>query len=295
MIYKESQNRRPKTLEGLRRSLDLLEIYVDEFGFTPASFVQFDAWLLNRRNAPGSVSLRISLIGQFLRWCRSRGYMTRDLCEDICDSMNRPDVPSSGNPTIFTHADYLKLKKAEAGTPIEWAFILAYHTGLALVDCCHLRWTHVDMDRLWIKCARIKLQRLGAAAITEMPIIADSDLHLELLKFQEAYRTEKRNEEESDYVCPELMKLYSWKDSNFRQTMSRIIRRHTGAGRTFHTFRRTFVSNVVNSGMSTALACKLTAHSDPKMLMRYLRPDENALRAGVEKAFEQAKLNHHTK
>lgn len=292
MAYKEGTGVRPKSLEAFQRALDLMEVFFGEHSFTAKSFATLDMWLMkNYKLSAKSTHVYMEHMLGFLWWCKRSQYIDRHTFWDIREAIQLPKVPTPDRPKIFTYDEYLKLRKAAAGLPYDWAFVLAYHTGLSLVDCCHLRWANVDLETMWIRVARIKLMRYGAKAISELPIIAETDLHVELVKLYAQYQLGKdtRTEEEADYVHPELMKLYSWKDSNIRQTMSRFLRKHLGTRKIFHTFRHTFVSNVTNSGMPTALACKLTAHQNPQMLMRYLHVDKQALREGVEKALEYAK------
>jgi integrase len=145
---------------------------------------------------------------------------------------------------------------------------------------------------MMIRCVRIKLKRLGDKAICWIPIITDSDLHVELLKMRQALATETRYEVDEDFVCPELAHRYTGSDSSPQagQLYNRITKLYPG--RSFKTFRSTFASNLANSGMNIGLATKMTGHSDPKSLMIYVRPDPNALREGLEKALEYGKNKH---
>jgi integrase len=272
----------PSTYRNVKTSLELFELYAGQHPISAPLVSAFPAWLdTSRHRLPTTIRKITVHLKRFLRWAYRLDYLPKDFTYSIPAVM----IPRPPLPLIFSHAEYERLRDDAEGTPMQWAFILAYHTGLDLVDVCFFRWASVDLSAMVIRATRTKTKRFGEASISQIPIITGSDLHVALTR---RAADSPRNAKPDDFVCPELAAAYTWVDTNIHQTFLRFIRKRCPR-KTFKTFRRTFCSNVANSGMNIALACRMTAHSKPDIFLRYIRPDVEASRAGLETALQYAK------
>ena len=230
-------------------------------------------------------------VRSFLRWLHEMRYVTYDL---------RPCVPlvaapATTQPIAITEEQYQAIKQWCKGRhwtePHLWLVILAYRTGMSLVDCCHLRWKDVHLDDngpSYIDIYRQKMKRMGEKALCQIPIIPGSDLHTLILERRKV-ENYKRFDGINDYVHQDCPGLYDWNGffDSLRRQMRRIFK---GAGipkgTTFRNLRNSLCSNLVNAGVPIALVCKITGHSNPKTLMIYLKPDRIALQDGMAKAHQ---------
>lgn len=235
---------------------------------------------------PYIVNERSVFYRAFLRWLKKMLYVYDDLGALIPNL--KCDLPPE--PKIITEEDYEKLKKFMTGKlkyqPYLWLTILGYRTGMSLVDCCHLRWNgkasrvHLDTNGpSYIEVYRHKTKRLGLKAKCTIPIIPLSDVHEWLLMLKEAEPLNyKRFDGITDFVHQDCPGLYIWTKRRIAEDFMNIFQRAgIEPGKTFRHFRNTFCSNLVNSGVQTALICKMTGHNNIKMLLRYLKPDQGSL------------------
>lgn len=273
---------RPATVRNNRTYLEQFEHYVGSKPLTPQLVNGYANWL-ESRNKFGPQTMRDNMVRvkRFLRWAHLMEYVAKDLSHH----MAKMAVPKLPVHLIFSQSEYELLRDEAEGTRFHFAIICSYYTGMDLVDICFLRWTSVDMEAMLITYNRLKMNRMGQEAVAEVPIITDSDLHIALLERVKDRQPPPDGDE--DWVCPELARDYSWADSNINQSFWRFIKRYC-PNKSFKTFRRTFCSNLANSGVNLTLACRMTAHSDPKTFLRYVKHETEAMRGGLEKALEYA-------
>jgi integrase len=210
-------------------------------------------------------------------------------------------MPTPPPAKTWTHEEYLTMieytRTRESKHVHRWLFILGYRTGMSMVDACHLRWPSVHLNEngpSFIEYYRTKQARTGRAAFCQIPIVAGSDLHQELLKRKAvAHLNYHRFDGIDDYVhqdCPGIYHGGVYRAANDFNDIwwSAGIDRQ---GRSYKTFRSTFVSNLVNSGVQYALICKMTGHQNLKTLMLYLKVDRLALQDQLNVAYEYGARN----
>lgn len=238
----------------------------------------------------------------FLKWLKKMNYISTDLWESVTLLPRKPVA----SPQIFTEEDYQKIKAfckdRDGYQPHLWLVILSYHTGMSLVDCCHLRWRNVHLNDdgpSYIDIYRTKVKRLGEKALCQIPIIPFTDLHEWLLKLKKVPAVTKWHqrwidhyEGMVDFVHEDCPGLYSYTNQRLARQFEDIFRQSgvcKNKEKTFRHLRNTFCSNLVNSGAQLALICKMTGHNNVQTLLKYLKADRVSMQDGLNKAFEFAK------
>lgn len=278
----------------LNKRIMFVNSFLNKIGNAPITKDLLLSWSFELGNRLGVAKYNQTTVTvkQVLKWLYKIGY----LAEDHTAIVPYKRMPAPKPALTWTHEEYEQMKayckvKPHFQTHL-WLFILAYRTGMSLVDCCHLRWRDVHMHDngpSFIDIYRIKTERLGVKALCQIPIIPHTDLHDALLSRKAvAHLNYKRFDGITDFVHEDAPGLYM-------NTMNRIgddfgaIWDRAGIvrnGRSFRHFRNTFVSNLVNSGMQLALLTKITGHNNLQTLLLYLKADRYALQDGLAKAYE---------
>lgn len=233
-----------------------------------------------------------TIIRAFMRWLKTMGYIQEDLGEFI----PKLNAPAAKESLMFTEEEYEKIKAYATGRAWcqshLWLCILAYRTGMSLVDCCHLRWCNVKLSETgpsYLTIYRIKTVRFGMKAKCHIPIIPFSDVYKWLVHLRDHVERYPMHNGINDYVMPDAPGLYACRFSTIHQDFKNLFK-HAGltGGQTFRHFRNSFCSNLVNSGTQIALVCQMTGHNNVKTLLRYLKPDARSLQDGLARAFQFA-------
>lgn len=241
-----------------------------------------------------------TVIKGFIKFLVKMGYIHDEISDIVPKAKEQPQAESK----IFTEEEYEKIKaycKGREWCQIHlWLIILAYRTGMSLVDCCHLRWCNVhlnDNGPSYIEVRRIKTERFGAGAVCHIPIIPFTDVHTWLLFLKDNVVRYPMASGINDYVQPDAPGLYACTFQRPQQDFKNIfIRAGIEPGKTkdrksFKHLRNSFCSNLINSGAQTALICKMTGHQNMKTLLGYLKPDTRAMQEELAKAFLMASDN----
>lgn len=229
-------------------------------------------------------------IKAFLYWLHKFGYLSRDYRDCVPKLME--DIAKAAE--IIEEKEYQIIKNYCAGRPWcqphLWLMILAYRTGMSLVDCCYLRWrdVHLNFDSpSFIDIYRIKMERHGQKALCQIPIVPHTDVHNWLVMLKAAEKQNyKRFDGIADFVHQDCPGLYECTFQTIQKDFSTIfLRAGLRPGRTFRHFRNTFISNLVNADVQMGLIMKMTGHQNAATLLRYLKPDRRSLQDGIAKSF----------
>lgn len=229
-------------------------------------------------------------IRSFLKFLHRHNYIHTPLWECITWQV----APQPKAPEAITEAEYERLKAYMAGKDcyqcLLWLCILAYRTGMSLIDCCHLRWKDVHLDDngpSYIDIYRQKTRRLGEKARCQIPILPGTDIHQWLLELRKA-ENYKRADGIDDYVHQDAPGEYSYNGYRMRipERLGRVFRNVGIHGKSFKHFRNSLVSALVNSGTPYPIVCKITGHGSVHTLLKYLKTDHTALQDGMMKAYE---------
>lgn len=172
---------------------------------------------------------------------------------------------------VFTPDDVEKLL-AESTGHIRKLFVVAYHTGMRLTDCCLLDWKNIDWNRGtngMIHLVPVKTRKTGKEI--QVPI---SDEFLAELK---SWGVKK-----AGLVCG-----YEYRKA-IDGAVNREIRRILfGAGphdktgnlpiKSFHSFRHTFISDLGNKGVPLQMVRLMVGHMSEDMTQKYFHAQDDAL------------------
>lgn len=274
--------------------------FMDGKSFDPDTMSAWVIHLQDRNNinargkkiSPNRVNDINHAIRSFVRWLKTMGHIPNDLSS--CISSVRGNAVKES--FVFTEEEYQKIKKygskRQHFVAHTWLCILAYRTGMSLIDCCYLRWrdVHLDMNGpCYIKIHRIKSMRWAIKGACHIPIIPGTDVYKWLIWLRDTTVRYKRFDGIEDYVHQDTTGLYENTMHPLRDDF-RTFFREAGIprGKTFRHFRNSFCSNLVNSNVQMGLICQMTGHRNVKTLLRYLKPDNRALQDGLAKAFQFA-------
>lgn len=261
----------PRGLPKVRTELNKLVRYYENREFNRETAIGYGRWLLKNGNIKG-FNRAIERARSFFRWLYRMQYIDEPMNEFLPRTMPEPVK----EVVTITEEEYLRFVEANRQHPFGWAIVLAYHTAFRLGDVCTLKWSEVDMANQVIRKVPNKTARTGL--VVEVPILSGSDLYEWLARMQ------SDRDPSEEYVCPELW--YRYRDQpSLPHEISKRLRKH-GINATFHDLRKTFESRLANSGINLGLAAKITGRTDPRSLMRYIKPDPDVVRQSVALALE---------
>lgn len=213
-------------------------------------------------------------VKSWLKWCVSLGLI--DERQNPLRNARIPKAPPRPPPDeerLVTVGQYQKLRHHASGSLVDWIVLLGWNTGMALVDCCSLKWQHVDIGRCCIVKAR---EKTGSYSTIPYPMGGELDLALRAKR-----EIAKMNQQDGPehLVSPE-----NHNPKSCRTLFDSVVREAGLEGITFHSFRYTFCSMLMSSGMNQIQASKVTGHQSPAMLSHYtiLKPED--LSIPVERA-----------
>lgn len=236
------------------------------------------------RLSPNSASNMLIYVRRFLRWLESSGHCQLTPRMGI----RTPKVANQPKAVPITRDEYMKLREVAAGHWMDWIIMLGWNTGMSMADCMGLRWENVDLEQGMISIHR---RKTGTQAI--IPFSPDDELG----RAMAARADSAPHRQPEDFVSPDAgMRLRPNEPtiSDVGRCAFYHIREAAGIpkGKTFHGLRHSFVSMLANSGMSTALASKVSGHLDPRVFSRYVHPNTAALRQGIADARAKAGTLH---
>lgn len=286
----------PNSLEAYRFEGKRILAFFREREMNVQSILDWCKYLRTVKNHKGgplsakSIHLTNSTLRSFLKFIQKLGFLKHNLWEFV----ELPKLPESKPPELVTEAEYqaLKahLKNSDRYQWALWMIILGYRTGMTMCDCANLRWEQVflnDTAESYMDVPRQKMRRHGI--VCRIPIVPNSDLHEWLLKLQSTRHLNYKRFDGLNFVHQDCPGYHAGRGRHYMtEDFARLFAQAGLKGKSFASLRRTFISNLVNSGMQYALICKITGHTNIKTLLGYLRPDRKALRDGVMKAQQYA-------
>lgn len=232
-----------------------------------------ERWLFELRDAGNSDNrLRCcrTTIKQFFDWAVERGYVNDNPAKELRIRISTPPPKTD----TFTKDEYEKIKAAAHLPKYRYAVIMAYSTGMRISDVCNLKWSNIDLVNEMITFVPWKVRR-HKTKVT-IPIIAGSDL-ADLI-----YELARDIPVEDGLLMPDL------KLDNLRMWFHDVLKKLGIEGKSFHTFRRTFVSNVISSGVDSWIAMKMVGIKKQETMKHYAVPHIDSLRDAMVKALKFA-------
>lgn len=246
----------------------------------PRLMLEWHLFLLAKRNQKGElirhdrVQKYHHVVKKFLRWMKNCQIIQIDPSPFLPELRMQPPPPAR----MWTHNEYTAMvrwaeDKPKYQLPL-WLFILGYHSGMSLVDCCHLLWEEVtlrDDGPCMIQRMRTKTQpRLGARAQFTVPVLVGGELWRWLKVL------EKDRPAGAEYVHREAPNAYKSRDgASIRVGIAEMALGALGRqpNKTFRHLRNSFSSRLINSGADAVLVSKMTGHQNLEQLAHYVLPN----------------------
>lgn len=257
----------------------------------PRLMLEWHVHCLAKRNQfghlirPDRVQKYHCYVKKFLRWLKNCQVIQLD------PSAFLPEVRMVAPKTArsWTHAEYTAIIRWAEGKPryqlAAWLFILGYHTGMSMTDCCHLRWDEVTLRSdgpCLIQRYRTKIKdRLGARALCTVPVLVGG----ELWRWLHALR--KDAPANAEFVHREAPVAYRFRlGMSLREDITQMAFAALGVktGKSHRHLRNSFASRLVNSGADAVLVSKMTGHQNLEQLADYVIPNIRTMQDAVYKA-----------
>lgn len=259
---------------GERRSVQISDI-------TPEDIQRFINAALAAGKSPQTVRIEAKILNTPFAYATRRSLI-------ISNPVPAAEIPAGGSETRnpFSTEQVSAILAAADG---EWKTVCHFgaYLGARLGDCTAMRWRNVDLAARLI---RYRPQKTAAHK---------KDLVVPIHPALEQYLLGLRSSDDPEaFITPSLAVVKiggrSGQSRLFQAVMARAgIENETveaGKGRTrkfnrygFHSFRHTFKSQLVNSGIAAEVADVLQGHAKKSVSETYVHRSMNVLRAAVEK------------
>lgn len=270
----------PSTQINLDRSLKIFALFIGTRRISKALVVRFCEEESKAKAITAQSLMRIfSVLKQFLRWCEKMDYVKGNFAFLV------PTIQVAQKPArMFTPEQYTALKEEVKGSVFYYGVVMAYNTGMRLSDVCLLKWENIDLINMAIAYIPFKTRRRGHRAVC--PIETGSDLHEVILDMD---KCRSAHPIWSAYVCPGMAMYYPKEGGSLvlfgttGDTFSRGLKKIGAEDLSFHKLRNSFMSRVVDADVSWPKICQITGLKTFSVLLRYAKPNPDALRKDMEK------------
>lgn len=237
----------PKSLKKMRLAISHYIEFLNGNQPTNDNFDLFIQSMIDARVSPCGIRHKKAFIISFHKKYESRIGLVR------C----RVRLPPIAYPReVYTEAEardiMSKLSHQEKG-----AFLLGLRAGLRISDIALIDWYNIDMGRGWITFTPKKTVKARAEAKVSFDLTGDLGLWL----------AEHRK------MTGGAGRLLPTVDTDKMRTALR----RAGTNKTFHTTRRTFLTNLMSSGVSHLVAMKCAGIGHLHTLQHYYVPNDDAL------------------
>ena len=248
---------------------------------TPAVAQQwFDEQVACKRTHYG-VNFNLTPLRMMFKWAVEKNLVECNPFENVKNTI----PPAPFRRDVFTRAEYVKMKDASRGTLVFPFVVIAYNTGLRGVDIFGLQWKDIDYDQQILRRRPQKTLRTGAEA--RIPFPSGSDLAEVLFQLRAA--TPERDPE--GHVFPQYNDTYrSSPRGKLKTDFAMLLKKLNIRGRRFHSFRRTFLTNLASSGCDSVIAMHMTGITNLNTLKHYIVPSAEAMRQALAKAQQFSEL-----
>lgn len=247
--------------------------FVGDRPLGPIVLDDYIRWL-KKTHADSTAANRWSFVASFLKWCFSKRHIDAPIHMEITERIPTRRITKR---EFYSRVEYEELKRRAAGHWMKYAIIIAYNTGLRMSDIATLRWENIDLKRQIISLIPLKTIRMRTAVT--IPFLSDGEVMKVLLEMKELAGS-------SPFVCPPMAAKCSPETGNRVLSMyvSLWMRTNGFPGKTFHTFRRTFLTNMMSSGVDSVIAMNIAGITRVDILRRYVVPTEKMLLSAIRKA-----------
>lgn len=231
---------------------------------------------------PWTSNQRMIIVGAFFKWMLRKGHIDSNPLEK-CDVIHRK---VEFHKEVFTPEEYEKLKAAAVGTKHAYLLACLYNTGMRIGDAIRLKWENVNLVEQVIVIKPLKTIRHHQTAI--VPIISGNDFTV-MLNSLWSQRQALPPEIRSAYVGPHITDEREMAS----QVGNAIVQfnhwiKDQGHTKRAHSLRRTFITNMLSSGVDSMMAMQIVGISSVATMKHYVAPNTKALRAAVAQGFSFA-------
>lgn len=233
-----------------------------------------------------SVRFPLLVLKMALRWGVKQQLVERDVALAICDGVDLP-VPGKAPSRIYTPEDLLRLEaELERRESLGRAVQVQMLTGMRPSEVCGLRWSDIEVDRLWVRQRIVRLK--GQGLQTAKPKTEASERALGLSpRLAEVFRLQRIWQHEWN-----LRIRGGWQNAGDLVFTTRFAGplETRKLGETFHAartaaglpycrpydLRHTWVSLMLGSGAPLRDVSEAAGHRDPGFTMRtygHARPE----------------------
>lgn len=226
--------------------------------------------------AASTISSKIKLLSGMSEWGISEGYMSENPWRRLNIIVPRRE------PTRFSVDEYQRILAAARQVDLsfkDWPLfiVLAWNTGMRISDILTLKWKEVDWANERIRKVAHKTRKKGR--LVDVPLLPEAYKALEN-HFAGALH---------EYVFPDAAVERSFDGGHriFCEQFRKILSKAGVVGKTFHTFRHTFISRCIEGGVSAELVSSITGQSIVTIMETYAAPSISSKREAMMAAFEK--------
>jgi integrase len=231
---------------------------------------EFASYLCSQRDYSQNTCCLMGIkVREFIRWLNTNGMSSGNEALGV----KWPSFAKQVARPIYTEKEYERLLSANEGYNIEWPIMLMWHTGMSATDCCNLKWGDVDLKDCFVKRRRTKTGVLSRISFTR-----GGAFHREL------QRMRKECEETIGNVTDETPVSSAWA-MNTHTIRSGLRDACIRAGikyRSPHSFRSTFITNLVERNVHPTIAMAMTGHTNPIVFSRYATVSNEQIRESLQ-------------
>lgn len=261
------------TVENYRYAMNDFLLWLERRPVTPGNI---DAWtthlLLTKRLRSTAVAYRASLRA-FFEW-KIRNY-TWTLANPVWPMRNSATKTEKKAREVFEEHEYSAILEHVRGTFWELMIVLAWNTGLRLSDCALLQWRNVHLEEQVLRVIPKKTSKTGK--FVSIPF------------GEELAKLLIEQPRDGKYVIPKASVHYLFdQHKSLSAAFGTILDQCKIEGKSFHSFRHSFVSRHLAAGVSPAKLAAITGHS-LNMMMNYAHFKDDDLREslGIKKPQSQ--------
>lgn len=193
----------------------------------------------------------VGLMRRFQKWLKKAGHRKEANFHDL---VSVPKDEDRGK--VFTHDQYLKLREASVRYPsrmeLTSLIIIGWNTGLRIHDARFLKWETVDWANDLIRVSPMKRESVNQ--VLEIPMEPELREHLRFLWEQ------REDESKVRYILPRIVarcEQHNKLTLAFRTLCDRVGLEDYS----FHSFRRAFVTRLLNAGVDAKIIGAMTGQS----------------------------------
>lgn len=216
------------------------------------------------------------VIVRFFIWMEDNGIIAKNPLKP--SKLPRLTIVPFHKPS-FSEEQYRQMIEEAANNERQYSwgevFVLGWNTGLRLGDCCNLLWKQVDFENRMIRVIPQKTRRFNKQL--DIPMTEELFDVLKRLKDSPKYPSLGKG----PHVFPDMAWTLPSAKGNATYHFNQILKKcGIPKGYSFHSFRHSFCSRLINSGVSILVVQSMTGQT-LEVLQGYVTVSPEAKRAAL--------------